>query len=244
MEEHFPQIIRQWMGYQRGANNESVDSTTIDAANICGASQIASEAAKRAEPVNRKERAQYNSFVKPIEERALEVWAKTNDLWISEQDFIQQNSTRFIGSGAERKVYLHTGGSEVIKANTGTYHGNWLEFFNRLLCHANLFPATKYVTIGFTRVEENFTVLIKQQFAVLTKGASRTAVEAYLNQHGFTRTKNDDYYNPILGIILEDLHDENVFLLDNQILFIDPVIYFETLDMALDKRILFRFPFF
>jgi len=243
MDEQFPQIVRQWLGYERGANNESLDSATIDAANICGASQIASAAAKGAEPVNRKERGQYNAFVRPIEEMALEAWAQTNGLWINEHNFIEQYGNRLIGSGAEQKVYLHPNGYEVIKANTGTYHGNWLEFFNRLLCHAIFFPATKYVTIGFTKINGEFAVIIKQRFVLLTEGASRTAVEAYLNQHGFISTKNDDYYNPNLGIILEDLHDENVFLLNNQILFIDPVIYFETMDMALDQSILFQFPF-
>ena len=112
-----------------------------------------------------------------------------------------------------------------------------------MLCHAILFPATKYKTVGFTTIEENFTVIIQQQFALLTEGAARSTVELYLNQHGFSRTKNDDYYNPVLGIILEDLHDENVFLLEGQILFIDPVIYFETIDMRLGQNVLFRFPF-
>lgn len=243
MDEHFPQIIRQWLGNQRSANNESIDKPTKDAANICGASQAASDASKGTEPINRKERARYNAVVRLLEESALQVWAQSGDLWISEQEFMKQYATREIGAGSEQKVYLHPDGFEVIKVNTGSYHGNWLEFFNRLLCHAILFPATKYSTIGFTKVEQVFAVLIQQQFALLNDGAPRSIVEPYLNQHGFTRTKNDDYYNPALGIILEDLHDENVFLLEGQILFIDPVIYFETIDMALNKNVLFRFPF-
>lgn len=243
MDEHFPPIIRQWLGNQRGANNESIDTSTKEAANICGASQATSEAAKGTEPVNRKERARYNAAVKPLEESALQVWSQSKGLWINEYDFMQKFASRKIGAGAEQTVYLHQNGCEVIKANTGTYHGSWLEFFNRLFCHAICFPATKYTTIGFTTIEQTFTVLIQQQFVLLTEGAPRYIVERYLKQHGFTRTKNDDYYNPALGIILEDLHDENVFLLEGQILFIDPVIYFESIDMALDKNILFRFPF-
>jgi len=31
-----------------------------------------------------------------------------------------------------------------------------------------------------------------------------------MSVNGFINTKNNDYYNPELGIILEDLHDENV----------------------------------
>jgi hypothetical protein len=243
MDEYFPQIIRQRLGEQRDANNENIDEPTKAAANICGASQTASEAAKGTEPINRKERTVYNEIVRSLEENALQNWSQNRGLWISEHNFMRQYATRQIGAGAEQKVYLHPNGREVVKVNTGTYHGNWLEFFNRLLCHAILFPATKYSTIGFTKVEEIFAVLIQQQFALLTEGAPRSIVEPYLNRHGFIRTKNDDYYNPALGIILEDLHDENVFLLEEQILFIDPVIYFETLDMALKQNVLFRFPF-
>ena len=243
MDEVFPEIIRQWLGEQRGSSNEDIDTPTEQAANICGASQTTSGAAKGTEPLNRKERTKYNASVRPLEENALRIWSQTNGLWISEQDFKQQYASRKIGAGAEQQVNLHPNGREVVKANTGTYHGNWLEFFNRLLCHAILFPATKYTTVGFTTIEENFTVIIQQQFALLTEGAARSTVELYLNQHGFSRTKNDDYYNPVLGIILEDLHDENVFLLEGQILFIDPVIYFETIDMRLDQNVLFRFPF-
>ncbi len=243
MDEHFPQIIRQWLGDQRDTDTDSFDTATRDAANICGASQAASRSAKGTEPINRKERTQYNAAVRPLEENALHNWSQSQGLWISEHDFLREYAPRQIGAGAEQKVYLHDNGRKVLKVNTGTYHGNWLEFFNRLLCHAIFFPATKYSTIGFTSIEQTFAVIIQQQFALLTAGAPREIVEPYLNRHGFKRTKNDDYYNSGLGIILEDLHDENVFLLEGQILFIDPVIYIESIDMSLDKNVLFKFPF-
>ncbi len=127
MDEHFPKIIRQWLGKQRDAHNESIDTTTKDAANICGASQAASEAAKGTEPISRKERAQYSATVRPLEESALQDWAQSKGLWISEQEFVERYANRQIGAGAEQRVYLHPNGYEVIKANTGTYHGNWLE---------------------------------------------------------------------------------------------------------------------
>lgn len=243
MDEHFPQIIRQWLGDQRGSGDERIDIPTKEAADICGTSQKTSALSKGKEPINRKERSQYNAVVRPIEEKFLKKWSETQGLWISERDFMRNYKTRQIGAGAEQQVYLHENGSEVIKVNTGNYHGNWLEFFNRLLSHYILFPATKYRTIGFTSFEGNFAVILKQQFALLTEGATRSIVERYLIQHGFLRTKNDDYYNASLGIILEDLHEENVFLLKNNILFIDPVIYFETIDMRLEKNAVFRFPF-
>ncbi|MBD0352857.1 MAG: hypothetical protein ICV65_17085, partial [Flavisolibacter sp.] len=93
MDEHFPKIIQQWLGKQRGSNNESIDTPTKEAANICGASQAASDAAKGTEPVSRKERTRYNAAVKPLEESALQVWSRSKGLWISENDFMRQYAT-------------------------------------------------------------------------------------------------------------------------------------------------------
>jgi hypothetical protein len=73
MDEFFPAIIRQWLGEQRGSSNENIDTPTEQAANICGASQAASGAAKEAEPLNRKERTRYNAAVRPLEENALKI---------------------------------------------------------------------------------------------------------------------------------------------------------------------------
>jgi len=75
MDEFFPEIIRQWVGTQRGSSDESIDPSTEQAANICGASQAASRAAKETEPLNRKERTQYNASVRPLEENALKIAA-------------------------------------------------------------------------------------------------------------------------------------------------------------------------
>lgn len=43
--------------------------------------------------------------------------------------------------------------------------------------------------------------------------------------NGFLNTKNNDYFNPDLGIILEDLHDENVLTENGILKFIDTVFY-------------------
>jgi hypothetical protein len=41
----------------------------------------------------------------------------------------------------------------------------------------------------------------------------------------FINTRNHDYFHPELGIILEDLHDENVLTLEGNLYFIDTVFY-------------------
>lgn len=43
--------------------------------------------------------------------------------------------------------------------------------------------------------------------------------------NGFVNTKNNDYHHPDLGIILEDLHDENVLTKGGVLQFVDTVFY-------------------
>jgi hypothetical protein len=50
-------------------------------------------------------------------------------------------------------------------------------------------------------------------------------VKTFLSENGFINKKNNDYYNPDLGIILEDLHDENVLTKNGDLFFIDTVFY-------------------
>jgi hypothetical protein len=46
-----------------------------------------------------------------------------------------------------------------------------------------------------------------------------------MQANGFNNTRNHDYFHPELGIILEDLHDENVLTAQGMLYFIDTVFY-------------------
>jgi hypothetical protein len=244
METHYPPILRQYVGEERIGRVANFDSTTIDAAHICARCQSTSVEAEGAEPLNRKERHRYNQQVRPVEELALIAWAKENNLWEDEKEFIKQYAERKIGEGAEQKVFLKEDGKMVVKVNAGNYHGAWLEYFNRLLFHTVLFPATAYAMKGLMIFEGSLSVIVEQPFVLLNEGASRPIIETYLNHHGFERIKNDDYYNSSMGVYLEDLHDENIFLDEKRnILFIDPVIYFETMDLLKAGKNVYHFPF-
>jgi len=50
-------------------------------------------------------------------------------------------------------------------------------------------------------------------------------VKLFLENNGFRNTKNHDYYNADLCLILEDLHDENVLTQNGMLYFIDTVFY-------------------
>lgn len=152
--------------------------------------------------------------------------------------------TEKIGEGAEQQVYHSFDGIHVLKTNDAIMHGTWLEFFNRLTLHNWMFPGVAYLLIGFTHVKARLAAIIQQPFLHSERGAIRVEIEPDLRKRGFIRTRNDDYYSETLGIILEDLHDENVLVTTSGIyLYFDPILYLETPDMQLAGKKLYRFPF-
>jgi hypothetical protein len=52
-----------------------------------------------------------------------------------------------------------------------------------------------------------------------------TAVKAFLEYNNFQNQRNNDYINTQLGLIFEDLHDENVLSVNGILFFIDTVFY-------------------
>lgn len=151
---------------------EEYESNLEAATCIAARSQAASEAAKKQEPFNRKERSQFSQQIKPREESALKVWAKEKDLWIDDV-YIKKIAQRYIAEGAEQKVYLKESGTSVLKINTGIFHGTWLEFFIRLIIHKALFPSTAYKLKGFTETEEQLCAIIEQQWVKIVRGATK-----------------------------------------------------------------------
>jgi hypothetical protein len=56
-----------------------------------------------------------------------------------------------------------------------------------------------------------------------------------LGYNGFENTRRQDYFNQDIGLILEDMHDENVILKDDTLFFIDTVFYTVTVN-EIDKH--------
>ncbi len=129
--------------------------------------------------------------------------------------------------------------------NDGAYHGNWLEFFDRIAIHNTLFPETGYILTGFTQRigfygEPKLAAIIERLYFETERGASFDEVKANMALMGFEHLRRDDYYNPETGVIIEDLHDENVFISKRQnLIYIDPAIFLEQPEMQLaGKRII------
>ena len=57
------------------------------------------------------------------------------------------------------------------------------------------------------------------------KSEETALIKHFLTSNGFVNTRNNDYLHSELGIILEDLHDENVLTYQGNLFFIDTVFY-------------------
>ena len=91
--------------------------------------------------------------------------------------------------------------------------------------HNSFFPNTAYELIGFLRKKEKFYAIVKQPFIAITEMTNLTSIRNFLETNGFVLKKNNDYYHPYLGLILEDLHDENVLTNNGVLFFVDTVFY-------------------
>jgi hypothetical protein len=142
------------------------------------------------------------------------------NLWFSTHD-----ENRFIASGAEQRVYLYSDEKFVYKFNDTIFYEFWLDYFYSLIIHNYFFPQTAYELIGFYQEKEVLFAVVKQPFIEITEPTHLPSVKEFLNQNGFELKKNNDYFNNDIGIILEDLHDENVLTNNGVLFFIDTVFY-------------------
>lgn len=130
----------------------------------------------------------------------------------------------FVGAGAEQRVYWFDDRS-VVKTNDSIFYSYWLDYFNSLLIHNYFFPSTQYQFLGFKIINDQLHAVVQQDFIVATEPTNLSLVKDFLAYNGFANTRNNDYINTDLGIIFEDLHDENVLAQHGILFFIDTVFY-------------------
>lgn len=160
-----------------------------------------------------------DKHLKKQEAKNLEKYIAENNLWINDIDFSQ-----YVSEGAEQKVYLRDS-EHVMKLNDSIYYSSWKDYFYNLLLHNYFFPDTAYELIGFTKDEDVLYAIVKQNYVSITSNTNLEDVKTFLTLNGFENVRNNDYYNSELGIILEDLHDENVLTRNKILYFIDTVFY-------------------
>lgn len=156
---------------------------------------------------------------KEQEKQELASYITEKQLWVNHIDFNQ-----YVSEGAEQKVYLHNQKS-VFKLNDSIYYNSWEDYLHNLLLHNTFFEDTAYQLIGFHTENETLFAVVEQPFVEVTSTTNLEQIREFLLSNGFTNTRNNDYYNQELGLILEDLHDENVLTKDGLLYFIDTVFY-------------------
>lgn len=156
---------------------------------------------------------------KEEETKSLIQLAEENNLWVE-----NINIDLYVSQGAEQKVYLRDG-STVLKLNDAIYYASWVDYFHNLLLNNLFFPDTAYQLLGFYKDLDVLYAVVEQPFVKANEKTDLSIVKAFLENNGFLNKKNHDYYNEELGLILEDLHDENVLTQNGMLYFIDTVFY-------------------
>jgi hypothetical protein len=167
---------------------------------------------------------EYKQFKQQERARLIEFVEKQN-LWLTDI-----NVDNYVSQGAEQRVYLKDG-SSVLKLNDAIYYASWIDYLHNLLLNNLFFPDTAYRLLGFYLDQETIYAVVEQPFVKATEKTDISLVKSFLENNGFRNMKNHDYYNEDLGLILEDLHDENVLTQNGILFFIDTVFY-----IALDRK--------
>ncbi|MGV8993870.1 MAG: hypothetical protein ACOH1O_07190 [Flavobacterium sp.] len=157
--------------------------------------------------------------LKKQEAESLEHYISDKNLWVENIDFSQ-----YVSEGAEQKVFLR-GTESVLKLNDAIYYRYWKDYFYNLLLHNFFFSDTAYELVGFTKDNDILYAVVQQNYVAVTSITDLSKVKKFLTQNGFENNRNNDYVNSELGIILEDLHDENVLTRNEILYFIDTVFY-------------------
>ncbi len=131
----------------------------------------------------------------------------------------------YLTEGGEAKVFFSLDNRHVLKLNDAVYYNNWLDFLNSLIIHNQIFPDTSYELKGFMVANGVLLAVLEQNFIVSNEDVDLAEVETLLSYNGFEKIKRNDFYNKELGLLLEDIHDENVIKQNGSYFFIDTVFY-------------------
>jgi hypothetical protein len=163
-------------------------------------------------------------LIKKEQARLLEIYGKKNNLWLTA---LPVQGT-FFARGGEALVYLDSDKRDVIKQNDAIYYATWLEFFNSIVLHNLIFPNTAYTFLGFIRLEDILYAILRQPYIESDAVVDIEDIKQHLEYNGFENHIRHDYRHKELGLLLEDMHDENVLVNTDILFFIDTVFYTVT----------------
>jgi len=148
------------------------------------------------------------SIIKEKQVESLKLFASEHQLWVTSLPA----EDHYLSQGGESKVYFDKDGLNVIKLNGAVYYATWLEYLNSLVIHNLLFPGTAYRLLGFAEKNGSLLAVLKQPYIPSDSTAELADIKKLLAYNGFENTRRQDYFNKEYGLILEDMHDENVIV--------------------------------
>ena len=74
-------------------------------------------------------------------------------------------------------------------------------------------------------MENILYAMVRQIFIIADGQAELDDIRSFLEFNGFLNTRRQDYFNKEYGLILEDIHDENVIVNSEKLFFVDTVFY-------------------
>jgi hypothetical protein len=162
-----------------------------------------------------------NGFVeKSKEEESLVEYIDKKSLWYENLEF-----SIYLSEGAEQKVFFNAEKSKVIKFNDGIFYVNWTQYLESILIHNILFSGTSYELLGFIMINKKLFSVVQQDYIKPSEKTEIKDIQNIMYSKGFTLKRRNDYVHHDLGLIIEDLHEENVLVREGFHFFIDTVIY-------------------
>lgn len=166
---------------------------------------------------NNKEKA-YQS--KEEEDSILDFFIESKNLYYNDLPF-----SVYLDEGAEQKVFYREETNKVLKLNDAIFYVNWSQYFEALIIHNLIFPNTKYELLGFVKINKVIYAAVEQEYIVPDQKTEIESIQKLMISKGFSIKKKNDYVHTELGLIIEDLHEENVLVRNKTLFFIDTVIY-------------------
>ena len=173
------------------------------------------------------------------QEQELEAFAKENGVWIDDtSSYLREKYGEPFAEGGESVIYLSEDGTKVLKENSLAYFVEPQLALDRLVLH-NSFGLSKIAPLTLTHFGRNengeFVMIVEQPYIKGEEVTQDEIVEAMqaLGYELYT-SKKTEFVNKEEGIVINDLHDENVIRLeDGSIVVIDGDFRLNTSNLGL-----------
>lgn len=167
----------------------------------------------------------------------LESWAKRKGIWIDNTPlYLEKKYGDVYAEGGKAYVYLSPDGTKVVKEIGLDYYIEPQLLLDRIVLHNYLFPESKLTVTNFGKNDDGKFVVIAEQPFIQGEYVSQDEIKDFMESMGFEpyNKRGTEFINKDKGIIVNDLHDENVIKTPNSYIVIDADIRLNTANYGLN----------